>query len=169
MKGEKTNQSSVAAVHTLSTCFLSLANQAVLTRSEPAGSPYVPSCSLQPDSGRFFDGRIPVCSGAFQPVPTGKSSEFVRRKTGRNPVARNMTKHMGNRLVPVGAGKDPTVSCDRNDRPGHISSSFRRADLKDYRFLYIDVHGNICMYFNMSYQQESLWDRSHWSTYSFIH
>ena len=50
---------------------------------------YVPSCSLQPDSGRFFARRIPVCSGAFQCFPTRKSSEFVRRKTGRNPVARN--------------------------------------------------------------------------------
>ena len=51
---------------------------------------YVPSCSWQPDSGRFFDGRIPVCSGAFQSEPTGNSSEFVRWKTGRNPVVRNM-------------------------------------------------------------------------------
>ena len=51
---------------------------------------YVPSCSLQPDSGRFFDGRIPVCSGEFQSEPTGNSSELVRRKPGRNPVARNM-------------------------------------------------------------------------------
>ena len=86
--------------------------QVVLTRSEPAGSPYVPSCSLQPDSGRFFDGRIPVCSGAFQPVPTGNSSEFVHRKTGRNPAARNMTEHAGTgrfRSVPARIRPVPAI------------------------------------------------------------
>ena len=65
---------------------------------EPTGTSrilYVPSCSLQPDSGRFFDGQIPT---NFLTVPTGmprNRPEFVRRKTGRNPVARNMKEHKG--------------------------------------------------------------------------
>ena len=49
-------------------------------------------------------------SDEFRCVPTGKSSEFSRRKTGRNPVAGTRR----NRMEPTGSG-------GRNDRPGIIS------------------------------------------------
>ena len=56
--------------------------------------------------------RILVCSSASQSVLTRKSSEFVRRKTGRHPVARNMTEHAGTgrfRWVLVNYANTPNV------------------------------------------------------------
>ena len=62
---------------------------------------YVPPCSLQPDSGRFFARRIPVCSGLFRP-------ESRRNFPGENQPESGCKEHDGTgrfQWVPVVSGR----------------------------------------------------------------
>ena len=90
-------------------------------RSCPVGTSRFPICSV-----RFLaTGIRPVFrrtnSGLFRCIPAGSDWKVVGICPSKNRPESGCKEHDGtyrNRPVPVGSGKDPTGSCNRNDRPG---------------------------------------------------
>ena len=112
------------------TCSNRIATEKCPGRSCPVGTSRFPICSV-----RFLaTGIRPVFrrtnSGLFRGIPAGSDWKVVGICPSKNRPESGCKEHDGtyrNRLEPVGSSKDPTGSCNRNDRPGCIHRAHCRS------------------------------------------